>query len=214
MSFELTSFNNPFIRVALVDDHKGVAEGFERFINESENARVVGKAYSAAGCIKLLEKAHCDVLFLDIGLPDVNGTDLCRQIKEKYPHIKVLMLTSYGELFTVNRAMDAGADGYLLKSCSQEELHKSIDTVASGGRYLCDEVNVTITKLERSQLKLSRIEMELLRLIAESYSLSEQADKMCLSTNTIRNYRQKLMIKLDVHTTSQLVQKAKKLKLV
>ena len=110
--------------------------------------------------------------------------------------------------------MDAGADGYLLKSCSQEELFKSIEAVASGERYMCDEVNTTIKKLERNQLNFSRIEIELLQLIAESYSLAEQADKMCLGANTIRNYRQRLMMKLDVHTTSQLVQKAKELKLV
>ena len=212
--FELTSFNSPFIRVAMVDDQKIVADGFERLINESENVRVIGKAYSAAGCMELLEATHCDVLLLDIGLPDMQGTDLCAQIKKKHPNIKVLMLTSYGEMFTINRAMDAGADGYLMKSCSQEELFKSIETVASGNRYLCDEVNTTIKKLERNQLNLSRIEIELLQLIAESYSLAEQADKMCLGANTIRNYRQRLMMKLDVHTTSQLVQKAKELKLV
>ena len=214
MRFDLTSFNSPFIRVTLVDDQKMVADGFERLINESENARVIGKAYCAAGCMEHLEAAHCDVLLLDIGLPDMQGTDLCAQIKKKYPQIKVLMLTSYGEMFTINRALDAGADGYLMKSCSQEELFKSIETVASGERYLCDEVNTTIKKLERNQLKLSRIEMELLQLIAESYSLTEQSDKMCLGVNTIRNYRQRLMMKLDVHTTSQLVQKAKEMKLV
>jgi len=212
--FELTTFNNPFVRVVITDDQKMIADGFERLINESENARVIGKAYCAAGCLELLEATHCDVLLLDIGLPDIQGIDLCSQIKKKYPHVKVLMLTNYGELFTINRAMDAGADGYLMKSCSQEELYTSIETVMSGDRYLCDEVNMTIKKLERSQLKLSRIEMELLQLIAESYSLAEQADKMCLGTNTIRNYRQRLMMKLDVHTTSQLVQKAKELKLV
>ena len=212
--FELTSFNNPFIRVVLVDDQKMVADGFERIINESDNARVIGKAYCAAGCLELLAVATCDVLLLDIGLPDMQGTELCSQVKKKYPQIKALMLTNYGELFTVNRAMDAGADGYLMKSCSQEELYKSIETVASGERYLCDEVKTTIKKIERSQLKLSRIEMQLLQLIADSYSLSEQADKMCLGTNTIRNYRQRLLMKLDVHSTSQLVQKAKEMKLV
>ena len=95
-----------------------------------------------------------------------------------------------------------------------KELYKNIETVASGERYLCDEVNKTIKKIEHHQLNLSRIELELLQLIAESYSLAEQADKMCLGVNTIRNYRQRLMMKLDVHSTSQLVQKAKEMKLV
>jgi DNA-binding NarL/FixJ family response regulator len=213
-SFELTSFNNPFIRIVMVDDQKMVADGFERLINESENARVTGKAYSAAGCMELLEAAHCDVLLLDVGLPDVKGTDLCPQIKEKYPHVKVLMLTSYGELFTIKRALDAGADGYLLKSCTQEELLEGVSAVAYGGRYLCDEVHVTIKKSERQQLEFPRREMELLKLIAEGFTLPQQAEKMCLGIQTIRSYRKNLNIKLDAHNTVQLLQKAKELNLV
>ena len=214
MDYQLSILNSQFIRVAIVEDHKIVADGFERLINDSENVRVIGKAYSAAGCMDLLEAASCDVVLLDIGLPDIQGIDLCPKIKEKYPHIKVLMLTSYGELFTVNRALEAGADGYLMKSCVQEELHKGIRTVASGGRYLCNEVNATVQNSERKQLVFTRREMELLQLIAEGYTLAEQAGKMCLGQNTIRSYRQQLNIKLDAHSTVQLVQKAKELKLV
>ena len=212
--FELTSFHTPFIRVAMIDDQKMVADGFERLINESEDARVIGKAYTAAGCMELLEAAQCDVLLLDVGLPDVQGTELCPQIKEKYPQVKILMLTSYGELFTINRAMDAGANGYLLKSCTQEELLEGIRLVANGGRYLCDEVHQTIQKSERRQLEFSRREMELLKLIAEGYTLPQQAEKMCLGVQTIRSYRKNLNIKLDAHNTVQLLEKAKGLKLV
>ena len=214
MRFDLTSFNTPFIRVVMVDDQKMVADGFERLINESENARVIGKAYSAAGCMELLEAAQCDVLLLDVGLPDVQGIELCPQIKEKFPQVKVLMLTSYGELFTIKRAMDAGANGYLLKSCTQEELLEGISAVANGGRYLCDDVHQTIQKSERRQLEFPRREMELLKLIAEGYTLPQQAEKMCLGVQTIRSYRKNLNIKLDAHNTVQLLQKAKELNLV
>jgi DNA-binding NarL/FixJ family response regulator len=213
-NFELTTFNNPFIRVAIVDDHKVVADGFERIVNESEQARVIGKAYSAEGCLALLETACPDVLLLDVGLPDLNGISLCSTIKEKYPHVNVLMLTSYGELFTINRALDAGVGGYMLKSASTEEVIEGIAVVASGGRYLCDEAKATITSVERKQLEFTRREMELLQLIADGLSLQEQADRMCLGQNTIRSYRQQLNIKLDVHNTAQLIQTAKNLKLV
>ena len=213
-NFQLSTFNFPFIRVVIIDDHKSVAEGFERLVNESENARVVGKAYSAAGCRELLEAAPCDVVLLDVGLPDVQGIELCSQIKEKYPHIKVLMLTSYGEFFTINRALHANADGYLLKSCTHEEILEGVSTVVSGRRFLCEEVKTAIKKSERSPLKFSRCEMELIHLIAEGYSIAEQADKMCLGENTIRNYRHKLNTKLDAHNTVQLLQRAKELGLV
>jgi DNA-binding NarL/FixJ family response regulator len=213
-NFELSTFTNPFIRVTITDDHKVVTDGFESIINASEHARVIGKAYTAAGCLALLDAAHPDVLLLDIGLPDINGIDLCRTIKAKHPQVKVLMLTSYNELYTINRALDAGADGYILKSATTEEVHEGIAVVASGGRYLCDEIQKTFKTVKIKQIEFTRREMELLQLIAEGYTLQEQADRMYLGQNTIRSYRQQLNLKLDAHNTAQLIQTAKNLKLV
>ena len=213
-NFELTAFNLPFIRVAIVDDHKSVAEGFERLINDSENVRVIGKAYNVAGCRELLEAAQPDVVLLDVGLPDGNGIDLCCEIKKKYPLVKVLMLTSYNELYTITRALDAGVDGYVLKSSMSDEVLEGICAVASGKRFLSEEVNVTIKKSERNMFELTRREMELLKLIAEGLSLPQQANKMRLGINTIRTYRQQLNVKLDARNTVQLLMNAKALNLV
>jgi len=213
-NFELTDFSLTYIRIAIVDDHKAVADGFERLLNASDNVRVIGKAYNVAGCKELLETVVADVVLLDVSLTDGNGIDLCRMIKEQYPQVKVLMLTSYGELFTINRAFDAGADGYVLKSSMSEEIIEGIQTVAEGKRYRCAEVRATYKKLERKQLEFTRRELELLKLIAEGHTLPEQADKMCLGQNTIRTYRQQLNIKLDAHNTAQLIQNAKELGVV
>ena len=213
-NFELTAFNLPFIRVAIVDDHKSVAEGFERLINDSENVRVIGKAYNVTGCRELLEAAQPDIVLLDVGLPDGNGIDLCCEIKKKYPLVKVLMLTSYNELYTITRALDAGVDGYVLKSSMSDEVLEGICAVASGKRFLSEEVNVTIKKSERNMFELTRREMELLKLIAEGLSLPQQADKMRLGINTIRTYRQQLNVKLDARNTVQLLNNAKALNLV
>jgi len=202
------------IKVAIVDDHKLIVDGLVRLIDESETACVAGKAYSAAGCMEVLENEQPDVLLLDIGLPDDSGINLCSKVKQKYPQVKVLMLTSYGELTTITRALDAGADGYLLKNSLPEELLEGIQTVASGEHFLCEEVNVTLQNNENNTLELTRREMELLQLIVAGYTLPEQADKMCLGYHTVRSYRQKLNIKLDAHNTVQLVQNAKALNLV
>jgi DNA-binding NarL/FixJ family response regulator len=202
------------IQVAIVDDHRIIANGLERLIDESETTAVIGKAYTAAGCWDLLENKQPDVLLLDISMPDGNGIDLCPKIKAKYPQIKVLMLTSYGELVTITRALDAGADGYVLKNSLPEELLEGIYTVASGERFLCEEVNMTLRKNENNPIELTRREIELLQLIAAGYTLPQLADKMCLGINTIRDYRQKLNIKLNAHNTVQLLQNAKALKLV
>jgi DNA-binding NarL/FixJ family response regulator len=205
--------NNP-IQVAIVDDHKIIADGLERLINESKTASVIGKAYSVAGCWELLKSKQPDVLLLDVSMPDGNGSDLCPKIKAKYPQVKVLMLTSYGEFVTITRALDAGADGYVLKNSLPEELLEGICTVASGERFLCEDVSITLKKNENNPIELTRRELELLQLIAEGYTLPQLADKMFLGINTIRDYRQKLNIKLNAHNTAQLLQNAKALKLV
>ena len=202
------------VHVVIVEDHKMIAEGLERLIHDGETIHVIGKAYSAAGCWQLLASEQPDVLMLDIGLPDVGGIDLCGQIKKKYPQLKVLMLTSYSEMATIRRALDAGVDGYVLKNSMQEELLEGIRTVASGERFLCDEVNMVIQNYESSPLELTRRELELLQLIVEGYTQPQLADKMCLGVQTIRSYRKNLNIKLGAHNTAQLLQNAKAMKLV
>ena len=211
---QLSTLNSQLIRVAVVDDHKIITDGLERLINESEIARVTRKAYSVTGCLELLKSEQPEVLLLDISLPDGNGIDLCTKIKVKYPQVKVLMLTSYGELATITRALDAGADGYVLKSSMPEELLEGIRAVAYGERFLCEEVDITLRKSNSNSMELTRREMELLQLIAAGYTLPEQADKMCLGYHTVRGYRQKLNIKLGAHNTVQLVHNAKALNLI
>jgi DNA-binding NarL/FixJ family response regulator len=203
------------IHVAIVDEHKIITDGLEHLINESDTARIVGKAYSVAGCWELLKSGPPEVLLLDISMPDGNGIDLCAKIKEKYPHVKVLMLTSYGELATITRALDAGANGYVLKNSMPEEVLEGICTVVADERFLCEDVNVLLRNNNGSNpLELTRREMELLQLIAEGYTLPELAEKMCLGIQTVRSYRKNLNIKLEAHNTAQLLQNAKALKLV
>ncbi|MDR1222057.1 MAG: response regulator transcription factor [Tannerella sp.] len=209
-----TKNNLPSINVAIVDDHHVIADAPERLISEPGTACVTGKAYSVAGCRNLPESRRPDVLLLDISMPDGSGIDLCRKIKETYPHVKVLMLTSYGELATIAAAPDAGASGYVLKSSLPEELLEGIHAVASGGRFLCGEASLMLSKSENSPAELTRREMELLRLIAEGLTLPEPADKMRLGVRTIRSYRKTPNFKLSAHNTARLLQNAGALKLI
>ncbi len=206
--------NSPLIRVAIVDDHKIITEGLAHLVEESKMTAIAGLAYNVAECMNLLEKELPDVLLLDIALPDGNGINLCAEIKEKYPQLKVLMLTVYGEISTISRAMDAGADGYILKNAMPEELLEGIITVASGEKFLCEISEKTLNTIRNNFMKLTRREMELLELIVEGYTLPELADRMCLGIQTIRSYRKNLNIKLDAHNTAQLIKNAKALNLV
>jgi DNA-binding NarL/FixJ family response regulator len=209
-----TKNNLQLINVVIVDDHKMITDTLEPWISESKTVSVIYKAYSVAECRDLLKDKQPEVLLLDISMPDGSGIDLCREIKEKYPQIKVLMLTSYDGLATIMAALNAGANGYVLKNSPPEELLEGIHKVAFGERFLCKEVRDMLSKNEDSPMELTRREMELLRLIAEGLTLPELADKMCLGVQTIRSYRQTLNFKLSAHNAAQLVQNAKARKLV
>ena len=206
--------NSQLIRVAVVDDHKIFAGSLVRLICELDMTDVIWEAYSTAECWKMLENSQPDVLMLDISLPDGNGIDLCLQIKKKYPQVKIIMLTSYSELSTIKRALDAGADGYVLKNSMPDELLEGIRTVVSGKNFLCDGVDIAFKKQDNDIIELTRRELELLKLIIEGNTLQELALKMRLGQQTIRSYRKNLNIKLGAHNTAQLIKNAQTLNLL
>ena len=201
-------FNSQFIRVVLIDDHKILLEGMENLINQSEIARVVGLGYSVADCRKLLHDELPDVLMLDVGLPDGDGCHLCAELLQQYPSLKILMLTTYAETAVRQRALDGGASGYVLKNSTSEEIIEGISVVASGGRFLCDEVQFLLKKNAHKLIPLTRRERQLLKLIVEGYSNDEIADRMCLAPQTVKGYRSNLTFKLQTQNTAQLVRKA------
>ena len=203
--FELSTFNFQLIKVAIVDDHKVVADGIERLINESGFAGVIGKAYSISGCWKLLAKSIIDVLLLDINLPDGNSLDYLQEIKALYPELKVVLLTSHLELPIIKRALDCGISGYIIKNATAEEIIKGIQTVASGERFLCNDAEELLKHCDNTAVQLSRREQELVRLVVEGKSGVEIANIMCLGYETIKSYRKRLMLKLNVTNTAELV---------
>ncbi len=202
------------VKVAIIDDHKIVADGLERLINESGAVSVTGKAYSVDECRKLLKTTPPDVLLLDISLPDGSGIELCPEIKRKYPQVKILMLTSYSELATITHALDAGADGYMLKNSMPEEVLEGIRVTASGGRFLCDHVSNLLQNHEKYSPEFTRRELEVLRYIKEGLTSAEIADKLCLGFETVRGYRKDLYVKLNAHSTRELISKAVEMGLI
>ena len=194
----------PLITVAIVDDHQIVIDGLEKIIAESGIACLMDKAYNIAGCWKMMNAQQPEVLMLDIGLPDGSGMDLCPQIKARYPAVNILMLTSYAEYAVISHVLNNGASGYILKNAMPEEIIEGIFTVASGKRFLSEDVDVLLKKGEKNKIELTRRERELLQLISEGYTSTEIADKMCLGYETIRSYRKNLHLKLGAHNTAEL----------
>ncbi len=202
------------ITVQIVDDHRLFVEGLEKIIVESGIARIIGKAYNARECWQMLVWERADILLLDVHLPDGNGVDLCPQIKQKYPDLKILALTSFAEYAVVSRMLENGAMGYMLKNAMPEEIIQGIETVADGEKFLCHEVDLLLKKQAGQAVILTRKERELLRLISEGYISSEIAEKMHLGIDSINNYRKNLLLKLDARNTAVLVKIAIEQKLI
>ena len=217
----MESINSPFstlhsqlIKVAVVDDHKVLLEGLERIINESAVARIVDKAGSIAGCREILKHCQPDVLMLDVSLTDGNGIDLCSEIRNQYPDVKIMILTTYAEPAVISRALDEGALGYVLKNSMSEEILEGICVVASGKQFLCNQAKVLLKDKTTRQIPLTPREREILKLIVAGYTIKEISDKLCLGFETVRSYCKYLHLKLDVRNTASLVRKAIEQKLV
>jgi DNA-binding NarL/FixJ family response regulator len=191
-----------------------LVEGLTLSINESNIAKVTGISSSLAQCRTALDAEIPDVLLLDINLPDGSGVDFCTEIKQKYPNLKVLILTAHNEYSIAKRVMHNGASGYILKNALSEEVITGIETVMSGQIFLCDEIDVLMKKRSENSIWLTVREQELLRLIIDGYTNQEIADKMFLSIETIKTYRKNLLLKLGARNSMVMVKIALEQKLI
>ncbi|MDR0430804.1 MAG: response regulator transcription factor [Tannerellaceae bacterium] len=202
------------IRVHIIDDHKMFVQGLKATINESKVAKVAGESYLLADCRRLIITQKPDVLLLDLSLPDGNGIDFCKEVKTKYPAMKVLILTSHDEYSVVRKAMDNGASGYILKNTLAEEVIEGIVAVVNGETFLCEDIGNLVNKPSEEHIWLTSREQQLLRLIVDGYTNQEIADKVFLSVETIKTYRRNLIFKLGAKNSMILVKIALEKKLV
>ena len=202
------------ITVHITDDHKMLTEGLQLSIDESGVAIVSGISHSLSECRNALKFQSPDVLLLDLNLPDGNGVDFCVEIRQKYPHIKILVLTTHDEYSVAQRVMNSGASGYILKNSLSEEVIAGIETVMNGEIFLCDEINILMKKQADQSIWLTSREQELLRLIVDGHTNQEIANQVFLSVETIKTYRKNLIFKLGAKNSMMLVRMALEKKLI
>ena len=195
------------VSILLIDDHDMVIEGMKAILQQIENVQVVATANNAFDAISILKKTKVDLCFLDINLPDVSGIDLCLKIRNEFPKIYIIALSTFNQRSYVTQMMQNGASGYLLKSTSKEEIEDAIKTVLNGKLFF----NVT-TIDEKNNEKISplltRREKEILLLIADGLTNIEIASRLFLSSHTVDSHRKNLFIKFDVNNVALLVKKA------
>ncbi len=199
-------------RILVVEDHRILREGLRAILDAQADFLVVGEAGDGREAISRARDLRPDVVLLDISMPRMNGLEAIQGLKRVAPGARVVILTVHGDLEYVEGALRAGADGFLTKDSSGEDLTKGVRSVARGTRFLCQAVadlravavaNGNVTALA-SGTALSQREREVLKLVAEGYRSREIAACLCISIKTVEKHRSSLMHKIGVTNVSGL----------
>lgn len=196
------------INVYIVDDHSVVIEGIKSVLQNENTIEVVGFATTAKKCLQFFEMRSANIILMDISLPDMNGIELCKLIIQKQPHVKVLALSTFEQGTYIRKMMESGANGYLLKNSSMQEIIKAIKTVHSGGTYLCFEALRTLKQANEEQNKfpkLTKREKEVLHKISEGFTNIQISEMLYISIDTVDSHRKNLHTKLNVKNTAMLI---------
>ncbi|HBG58664.1 response regulator [Proteiniphilum sp. UBA1028] len=202
------------INILIVDDHRILVEGLKKLFENSAVIQVMDVAFTGMECRTILTKMVPDVILLDINLPDISGIDLCKEIKERYPETKIVVLSSFNEYAIVRRMFENGASGYVVKNAMPEEIIMSVEMVMDNKVFLCEEIDLLMRNRTHNPVWLTPREKELLRFIVDGYTNPEIAEKMYLGVETINSYRKNLLVKLGAKNTAVLVRMALEQKLV
>jgi two-component system invasion response regulator UvrY len=208
------------IRVFIADDHAIVREGLKQILAESRDIVVAGEAENGLDAIKLFAKSKCNVMLLDISMPDRSGIEVLKQVKKEHPEMAVLMLSMHREDQYAIRSLKAGAAGYLTKQSAPRELVVAIRQVAAGQKY----VSAALAQELASQLgddheaapheSLSDREYQTLTMIASGKTVSAIAEELSLSVKTISEYRARLLVKMKLKNSAELTHYAIKNELI
>lgn len=192
-------------KVFIVDDHYMVIEGIRSLLQHEKGIEWMGHATNAASCLSFLQHQLPDVILMDISMPDKSGIDLCKEVKEKYPSVFIVGLSTFNQQSFIQKMMENGASGYVLKNATQEELMEAIELVAKGKTYLSDEVSQVLRKQDDANIVLTRREKEVLELIAGGMTNNEIGEKLFISPSTVDTHRKNLLAKFEAKNTASLI---------
>jgi DNA-binding NarL/FixJ family response regulator len=205
------------IRVLLADDHVMVRRGIRQFLEEAGDIVVVAEAGDGAEAIRLTETHEPDVAVLDIRMPEVTGVDATRQIKERFPRVRVLILTAYDDDPYVFALLQAGADGYLLKTADADELVRAVRTVHQGTTALSPEIAAKVVRqavsgrpegaVDQVELLTPR-ELDVLRLAARGLTNRAIGHELGISHRTVQGHLASIYGKLGVSSRTEAVTEA------
>ena len=202
------------IKIILFDDNRSICDSIGLLLSTIDDMRLVATYHNVEDVIDRVRKANPDVILMDINLPDKSGIDLCKEVREKYPSVFIIGLSTFNQQSFIQKMMDNGASGYVLKNASQKELMEAITTVAKGKSFLSDEASQALRKDESFHIVLTRREKEVLELIAEGMTNAEIAKQLFIGVTTVDTHRKNLLAKFEAKNTASLVRIASQLHLI
>ena len=204
------------IRLLLADDHRLLREGLRRSLTE-EGFEVVGEAADGEEAVDLVDELMPDLVLMDVTMPNLNGVEATKRIHEKHPEVRIVMLTMHADAEVVADAIRGGANGYLVKDCSTDEIAAAIRLAVSGETALSPQLAASmlgeLRRLDRGQETdddrlITKREEEVLQLIADGCSTPEVAQQLFISQKTVKNHLAAIYQKLDARDRTQAVVRA------
>lgn len=203
------------IKVFITDDHYMIVEGIRSLLQNEDGIEWTGHAMNAASCLAFLKNNQPDVILMDINLPDKSGIDLCKEVKTMYPLIHIIGLSSFNQQSYIQKMLDNGASGYVLKNATREELVEAIEMVMQGDKFLSAEAASTVKRNDDAKIPIiTRREKEVLLLISDGMTNNQIADKLFISTTTVDTHRKNLLAKFHAKNTATLIRLAAQYQLI
>ncbi len=212
------------VRILIADDHGIVRKGLRLQLEQHEEFQVVGEASDGREAVRLAEELSPDVIIMDIAMPNLNGIQATTQLVKKNPNLGVIILSMHSDESYLTRTLSAGAKGYLLKDSADQDLYRAVQSVSEGKPFFSPTIAKTLLEDYMRQLQqrglqdsydlLTDREKEILQLLAEGKSNKEVASQLNLSPSTVETHRTRIMQKLDLHSSADIVLYAVRKKII
>ena len=195
------------IKIIVVDDHPMVIEGMKAMLNQIRYVELCATASNAYEAMEKVKENQPDLVITDINMPEISGVELTSKLKKEFPNLKIIGMSTFNERSYISQMIQNGADGFLVKSASKEEIETAISSVLDGKMHLSSDAGISNSEQKelKNQPTLTRREKEILTLISEGFTNPQIAEKLFISLYTVETHRKNLLSKFNTNNTASLI---------